>query len=236
MMSRSRSPHSGSSASVTDSSFRLTGYLATGFGVATGMLATAPVEAAVVSIDIGASGFNIEGINAGLGYSSTTVPNFPFTSAGSLKLYGLCDSNNWGLAGDLGLEFAVTAATTASPRNFSAGSMIDSGALFQSAVDQSVFRYGYNTFITSPDFGPGSYMGFKTAQNNYGWLEVSWSSSLLDWEILSGAYETSPNTGIGIPVPEPVAVSLAGVAALAMGGAAVRRWRTARREQQGSGG
>ena len=79
-------------------------------------------------------------------------------------------------------------------------------------------------------------MGFKTAQNNYGWLEVSWSSSLLDWEILSGAYETSPNTGIGIPVPEPVAVSLAGVAALAMGGAAVRRWRTARREQQGSGG
>ena len=210
------------------SAARLSGYLAAGMGAAAGGLATTPVEAAVVSIDIGPSGFNIGGVNAGLGYGSTTVNNFPFASAGDLKLYGQGDSNFWGLAGITGLEFAVNSQNTASPRNFSVGSTVDGTALFQTAVVASVFRYGYGSFTSSPDFGPGSYMGFKTAQNNYGWLEVTWNNASDNWEILSGAYETTPNTGIGVPVPEPLAISAGCVAALAMGGAAIRRLRQSR--------
>lgn len=226
MKPRSSRTHS---ASVRPrSTARLSGYLAAGVGAATGGLATAPVEAAVVSIDIGPSGFNIAGVNAGLGYGSTTVNNFPFASAGDLKLYGLGDSNFWGLAGIAGLEFAVTAPSTASPRNFSSGSTVDGSALFQTAVVTSVFRYGYNSFTSSPNFGPGSYMGFKTTQNNYGWLEVTWNNASANWEILSGAYETTPNTGIGVPVPEPLAISAGCLAALAMGGAAIRRLRQSR--------
>ncbi len=226
MMSRSASP--ASSTSTAAAPLRLSSYFATGFGVATGLLATAPAEAAVVSIDIGPSGFNIGGVNGGIGYGSTTVADFPFTSAGSLKLYGLGDSNQWGLGGIVGLEFAVASSSPVSPRNFGAGSTVDGSALFQTAVVTSVFRYGYGTFTSAPNFGPGSYLGFKTAQNNYGWLEVTWDNTSENWEILSGAYETVPNTGIGVPVPEPIAVSVASVAALAMGGAAIRRLRRTR--------
>lgn len=223
-----RSSRTVSATARSAAATRLSGYLAAGVSAATGALATAPVEAAVVSIDIGPSGFNIAGVNAGLGYGSTTVNNFPFASAGDLKLYGQGDSNFWGLAGIVGLEFAVNAQTTASPRNFGSGSIIDGSALFQSAPIQSVFRYGYGSFTSSPDFGPGSYMGFKTSQNNYGWLEVTWNNASDNWEILSGAYETTPDTGIGVPVPEPLAISAGCLAALAMGGAAIRRLRQSR--------
>lgn len=220
--------HRAVSSSASTSPRRLAGYLAAGLGAAGG-LATAPAEAAVVSIDIGPSGFNIAGPNAGLGYGSSTTYDFPFTSAGALKLYGLGDSNSWGLAGIVGLDFAVTSSATAKPRNFSPGSTVDGSALFQSSVVMSLFRYGYGSFTSAPNFGPGSYMGFKTSQNNYGWLEVTWNNTSEDWEILSGAYETTPNTGIGVPVPEPLGASLAGVAALAMGGAAISRLRQARK-------
>ena len=77
MMSRSASPVSSTSTSAAPR--RLSSYLAAGFGAATGILATAPAEAAVVSIDIGPSGFNIDGVNGGIGYGSTTVADFPFT-------------------------------------------------------------------------------------------------------------------------------------------------------------
>jgi hypothetical protein len=225
---KTRSTRTASSTGLAASASRLSGYVAAGFGAAAGTLATAPSEAAVVSIDIGPSGFNIGGVNAGLGYASSTAYDFPFASAGNLKLYGLGDSNSWGLAGDVGLQIAVNAATSANPRNFTSGSTIDSSALFQTAVVTSVFRYGYGSFTSAPDFGPGSYLGFKTSQNNYGWLEVTWDNVSANWEILSGAYETSPNTGIDVPVPEPVLVTAAGLAALALGGGAIRRLRQAR--------
>jgi hypothetical protein len=227
----SRSALKALASSSTSAPVRLSSYFAAGFGAATGMLALAPAEAAVVAIDIGPSGFNIAGVNAGLGYGSTTVANFPLTSAGSLKLYGLGDSNQWGLAGIVGLEFAVNSTSPVSPRNFSPGSTVDGSALFQTAVVTSVFRYGYGAVTSAPDFGPGSYLGFKTSQNNYGWLEVTWNNASADWEVLSGAYESVPNTGIGVPVPEPLAAGVAGVAALAVGSAAIRRLRRAQLEQ-----
>jgi hypothetical protein len=91
-----------------------------------------------------------------------------------------------------------------------------------------------NGSYSSPNFGPGSYMGFKTAQGNYGWLEVTWDGT--NFEILSGAYETDPGDtiyagqGAGpAAVPEPGTWA---AAALLAGGAAFARWRKRRDEAQ----
>ena len=74
-------------------------------------------------------------------------------------------------------------------------------------------------------------MGFRTAQNNYGWLEVTWAAASDQFQILSGAYESTANTPIPIgAVPEPTTIALTGVAALALGAGAIRRARKSRRE------
>jgi hypothetical protein len=88
---------------------------------------------------------------------------------------------------------------------------------------ESLFSY---VDVVSPDFGPGSYMGFQTSQGNYGWLEVTWDSASADFEIFSGAYESTPNVairaGAGAAIPEPGTWA---AAALLAGGAAFMRWR-----------
>jgi hypothetical protein len=71
-------------------------------------------------------------------------------------------------------------------------------------------------------------MAFKTAQNNYGWLEVIWNNTSNQFQLVSGAYESTPNTPIVAGVPEPSTIAAAGVAALAMGAGAIRRARRAR--------
>jgi hypothetical protein len=95
--------------------------------------------------------------------------------------------------------------------------------------------FQYNTSI-SPDFGSGSYMGFRTAQGNYGWLEVTWDSASQDFQIFSGAYEDqvgvsilAGDTGGPAAVPEPGTWA---AAALLAGGAAFARWRKRRNEAQ----
>ena len=66
-------------------SARLGAYLATGIGAST--VATSTSDAAVVNINIGSSGFNIDGINAGLSSSTrVNVFNFPANGGGG----GLC--------------------------------------------------------------------------------------------------------------------------------------------------
>ena len=63
---------------------RLGAYLA--IGVGTGALATS-AEAAVMPIDIGPTGFNINGVNGGVTAGTyTSISNFPTTNAGSLYL------------------------------------------------------------------------------------------------------------------------------------------------------
>ena len=58
----------------------------------------------------------------------------------------------------------------------------------------------------SAAFGPGSYLGFRSANGYSGRLEVTWPPTLM-FEILSGAFEGV--TGVGIEagavaaVPEP---------------------------------
>jgi hypothetical protein len=79
-------------------------------------------------------------------------------------------------------------------------------------------------------------MGFRTAQNNYGWLEVTWDSASKDFQIFSGAYEDQ--VGVAIRAGDgagPAAVPEPGTwaaAALLAGGAAFVRWRKRRDETQ----
>jgi hypothetical protein len=79
-------------------------------------------------------------------------------------------------------------------------------------------------------------MGFKTTQGNYGWLEVTWTASTGEFQILSGAYESTPDVAIlagagagPAAVPEPGTWA---AAALLAGGAAFVRWRKRRDETQ----
>jgi hypothetical protein len=214
-------------------SARLGAYLAAGLGATTA--ATSTADAAIVNIDIGPSGFNIGGANAGIAYGgSRTVGVFPFAGAGNFDLYN--NSGRIGLDGDDGLGFAINAGF-ASPRNFALGSSIDSSATFSGGVDETAFLYVYFTtpipFI-SPNFGSGSFMGFKTAQGNYGWLEVTWDSKSPQFEILSGAYEDQSGVAIlagtsTAPIPEP---STWVAMAVFAGGAAFARWRQRRNEAQ----
>jgi hypothetical protein len=216
-------------------SARLGAYLAAGLGAA----ATSTADAAIVNINIGPSGFNIGGVNAGLAYDTSLFRNnFPFTGAGRLDvrngdaIYGTVE-RVWGLIGYNYLIFADGGGYAyASPSKFSLGASIGSSANWSGGF-MALFQY--HTSI-SPDFGSGSYMGFRTAQGNYGWLEVTWDSASQDFQIFSGAYEDqvgvsilAGDTGGPAAVPEPGTWA---AAALLAGGAAFARWRKRRDETQ----
>jgi hypothetical protein len=199
----------------------LTGFLA--MLVAAGLLSSAgTAQAALISINIGPTGFNIGGINGGLSSGDYRVDfGFPI-SGNTFYLFNNYNSAYTGLAGDY-LMFA-TGDTDATPVNFSLNAEIGDGSTYSGGAQQ-VFKY---LSIVSPDFGAGSYMGFQTSQGNYGWLEVTWDGT--DFEILSGAYESTPNVAIlaGAGGPGPAAVPEPGTwaaAALLAGGAAFMRWR-----------
>jgi len=218
------SPHRSKKSSAQQTA-RLGVYLAAGLGVSGAAMSTS--EAAIVIIDISSSGFNIEGVNAGLAYGNyRTIDDFPFTGAGDMDVMnGYNGGQVWGLfSSSAGLSFAA-GGSPASPFNFSLGASIGSSATWRKG-NQSEFQ---NITSVSPDFGPGSYMGFKTSQGNYGWLKVTWESASQDFEILSGAYEDQVGVAIlagdgagPAAVPEPGTWA---AAALLAGGAAFARWR-----------
>jgi hypothetical protein len=207
-----------SSKSIANPSARLGAYLAAGIGAST--VATPTADAAIVNIDIGPTGFNIGGVNGGVAYGSfASVNNFPFYGAGNFVLANAY-VGFFGFGGS-GLEFANYGGF-ATPINFALNTAIDGSAAFSISNYLSRFRAGP---YGSADFGPGSYMGFRTATNNYGWLEVTWDSKSSQFEILSGAYESTPGTAIlAGAVPEPSSSLLALVA----GGAAFARRRRQR--------
>ena len=185
--------------------------------------------AAIVNINIGPTGFNIGGINGGVANNSNGIAeDFPI-SGNSLYLA----NNHFGIFTGLGGAVGITIAgpvteSPARPFKFSLNDPIGVG---------SAYAYNGNGYYTafkwiadvSPDFGAGSYMGFKTSQGNYGWLEVTWTASSSQFQILSGAYESTPNVAIlagagpgPAPVPEPGTWA---AAALLAGGAGFMRWR-----------
>ncbi|MFN7730698.1 MAG: hypothetical protein ACK5OB_02270, partial [Pirellula sp.] len=96
-------------------------------------------DAAVVVVDL-TSPVDIRGPNAGLAPGDRhSISDYPFTGV-RLQI-----SNNrsggWGLDGDSGLRFSVLSdSANANPRNFSAGTRIDSNATFSSLDLQTRFR------------------------------------------------------------------------------------------------
>jgi len=186
-------------------------------------------QAELISIDIGSSpGFNIGGINGGVSdEDDAAISGFPFFG-NTLFLYNSDTSDtSRGLSGGEGLLFATT-RRAATPVNFSQGTTIGSGSTYASGAF-SVFRYydnGGSTWYVSPDFGAGSYMGFKTSQGNYGWLEVTWTASSDQFQIRSGAYEDQVGVAIlaggAAPIPEPGTWAAMAIFA---GGAAYSGWR-----------
>ena len=176
-------------------------------------------QAELISINIGPTGFNIGGINAGLADGgAATASNFPI-SGDSLFLRNNYFFTETGLRGS-GLAFA-TGNTLASPVNFSLNALIGSGSTYTPTA-QSYFM---DSPSVSPVFGLGSYMGFRTSQNNYGWLEVTWDGT--NFQILSGAYESRPDVAIlagggAAPIPEPGTWAAMAIFA---GGAAFAGWR-----------
>ena len=232
----------------------LAAYLAAGIGLA-GIASTA--DAAIVNINItdtrgdgnATTDDDISGVNGGLnagaqknilnwlgaGVSTSSLSLFNQHYSGRFSDYFYHGIAN-GTGGTTVMEFALQQFSTASPRNFAAGATVDSPGIWSAARSRSVFEYDYASFgAISPNFTAGSYMGFRFGSGgnlNYGWLEVTWDSTGTgQWQILSGAYESTINTAIVIPSANVPAPSPASLLALIVGGAALRQWRRGRRQQ-----
>jgi len=184
-------------------------------------------QAELITINIGP--FGIDEPNAGLPNDSARyISGFP-VSANSLTIYNNYDGVRTGLQGDE-LSFAA-GNDPATPERFGPNATIGSGSSYYSGFDSfnSLFN-NYNEAV-SPDFGLNSYMGFKTSQGNYGWLEVTWTASSEEFQILSGAYESVDGTSIDTPAAAPIPETGTWAAmAIFAGGAAFAGWRRRRAE------
>lgn len=223
----SRKAHSASKAALGR-------YLAAGLG-ATG-LATADCEAGIVNLNIaslGTTAQDLTGINGGVvGDTPKTVQNIT-GSASSFLVYNSVNPNIYlGFGPGSNVAFlASSALDNASPTNLSNGTFVGttapSGSAWTTYRNPVLFQfYEY----TATNFGPGSYIGFRVQDGgnyNYGYFNVTWDSTQSQFQILSGAYESTPNTAIA--VPEPATVALAGIGALALGVGAIRRSRRGRK-------
>lgn len=160
----------------------------------------APAGGSIAEIDIGQTGFVIAGSNAGLvGSDLKYIHDFPFPGGGSFKVGRL--TLPWVQMTGFGLGNLVwaTGGSCATPRNFRQNSTIDGTARFSAGLWPAfLHKSGYwrSSSYVSPDFGPDSYMGFRTLKGNYGWLEVTWTAAFNEFKILAGAYEVRP----GVPI------------------------------------
>jgi hypothetical protein len=235
----------------TRPSLTLTGLLA---GLLVGISAavfTPSAHAAVVMIDLNdtrndGSNVTIAGPNAGLtSGSGVTIVNWLGlgTAAAGIELivnHGSGSGGTYtGFSGADSLHFAAPVPpneTDVGPRKFAFGDQIDASLdpLFWTQDPYNTFFMDSSIPIVAPIFAPGSYVGFRFSDlagnaYHYGYLEVTWNGT--DFEILSGAYESTVDTGIdagdtGATVPDSSSTGLMG---LLFAGAAVRQWRKSRR-------
>jgi hypothetical protein len=203
------------------------GYLAASVGAS--VLGTAPSEAAIVDIDLGPSGFNILGLGGGVAPGGfTQIGNFPETGGMTLSIFNGY-ATAWGLSPGSNIANRGSGYVYGTVTNFAQNALIDSSAFIGELP-----LFSFRSTASAPDFGPGSYMGFRFPNGSgesYGWLEVTWTAATKEFEILSGAYESVPGVGIpagAVAVPEPTTMTLTGIAALALGAGAIRRSRKAR--------
>jgi hypothetical protein len=197
--------------------------------VGAGILGTHSAEAAIVTIDIGPSGFNIEGVNAGLTSSSFgNISDFPISGGGTLAIYNLeyyLGAVGNGNAGVPGVLFA-TNGYDLGPFKFSGGATIGASAGTWDGTGNPLFKSGTSF---SPNFGADSYLGFRTAQGNYGWMEATWDGT--DFQFYSAAYEDVVGQSIvagatgSVAVPEIDPNGLASALSLVMGSAAMLEQR-----------
>jgi hypothetical protein len=174
--------------------------------VGTSLLAAVQSDAAIVAIDIEPTGFNIAGPNGNAPSGDYRLAyDFPMAGGGLMVAFNGFDSQYiYGIIGVSGLEFA-TAGALLTPTNFSSGTPIGSGAFIVGNPYNSIFGVSGVDVVT--DFGPNSFMGFRTAQGNYGWLEVTWTGLTNEFEILGGAYEDQAGVPIAAgAIPEPVSM------------------------------
>lgn len=203
--------------------------------VGAGILGTLSAEAGIVIIDISPSGFNFDGVNAGLTLgptSFTSRANFPTSGSGGLFFENSVPGR--GVRGTGGLSFASDLPVYPTPHNFPGGaeigsSFVSSGGVWSGASFRTFFRYSNNN---TPNFGSDNYLGFQTINGNYGWLKSTWDGT--NFQFTSAAYESTPGVAIAagaVVVPEPSTTALLGLGALALGAGAVRKQRAARRTQ-----
>jgi len=202
--------------------------------VGAGILGTHSAEAAIVTIDIGPSGFNIEGVNGGEFGSSNSIDNFPMSGGGRLIVW-----NTTGYSGVSGSNYGsydsvfATNGAYHSPINFSGGATI--GNSFTGTWTAKTSFSAFRAYGLSPNFGPDSYLGFRTTQGNYGWIEATWDGT--DFQLYSAAYEdvagasiVAGDTGSGVAaVPEIDPNGLASGLSLVMGSAAMLEQRRRKR-------
>jgi hypothetical protein len=198
---------------------RLTNYLTA--AVSAGTLAST-ASAAIVTLDVS----SISGINGGASsyYREVSLSSLSPGLGGTLYLmngffglFGLYSRDSPGIA--------TIGSDSDTPRNFSSGSLINASANFEDRSTDTLFRYDDSV---SPDFGANSFIGFLSADEQYGYLEVTWTAATNTFQILSGAYESTPGVGIragaaAVPEPSTAMLSLGALAA----GAFIRRRKQA---------
>lgn len=205
------------------------GYLAASVG--TTVLGTAPSEAAIIDIDLGPSGFDMLGVNGGIASNTVQfITDFPVAGGINFQIQNSPSAGAFGLFGGSGIFSGGSAYAT--PTNFAQNAPIGPATFTpaQQGFSSLFYYFGY----ASPDFGPASFMGFRFPNGgdfSYGWLEVTWTASSSEFEILSASYESDPGVAINAgarAVPEPTTMTLTGIAALGLGAGAIRRSRKAR--------
>jgi len=206
---------------------RLEAYLAVGVS-SLGLASSA--SAGVISIDLS----GLTGANAGVAAGGYKIlSNFPVSGDTAYLL------NGYGSKTVTGIAFNQSGIATldngnARPKNFAAGATIDGNNLFNTGYASVGFRaFG----SVSADVGANSFLGFKTDNGRFGYIEVTWTAATNTFFLQSTAYESEIGVAIlanatsgggGGEVPEPASGA---IAVLLMGGTALRQWRKKRRQE-----